>query len=677
MAMQTQPNPQSSPLQSVQDLYDMINGKVTTQSGGTTTKTESGSFSQDSMNQMLKSALEGTNGLAAVAGGQRAAGGYGSSTNQLLVNDLLTRSAGQIAQLNTSKTTQTSTPQSSTTVGGATLTGGAKTAGFLGALKALGELGVFKKSKTESTDPNSIPTDQSAGAASYFNPANVSNTASGTDGNPSLYSVDLSNSVPVDSGISAQADQTQSLDAASSDAFAMPDIGIDMSTVTDSPAMSEDPLAFLNDLPPPDGFADGGLVKNDMANAAMTDSGGDKSGKKSLGSMLGTQSNVVIDPRTGLVGGASSYNAEAVAAAQSLNGSGTSVGSNFNSGSAYGFGSGDSSGGSSGSGSSGGGSLSRGNISGISGLTSSLGSLVGSPEMSKLGAIGSFASSPGLSDAAGIAGRAMSGDTTRADVSNVSSSLGSLANALGDKNLGAVATVGKIASAPSLSSAAMGIANVATEGLAGKVKNLADSIANPSLTSTIDAVAAFNPLSAAYNAVANFADVATLGQIATNANAMMNPNQMMNPDLQAIANESPIAQAVDRMNQNGAFGDSEASRMASGGSTGDPDANAAGDTAAGGYTGGGSGGGLGGGGKTGGTGEGSNGNAGNGRDADGGLKQGPGNGVSDSIPTNVSNGEFIISADVVKAVGLEKLQAMQDKYHVPAAVQKLQKFARG
>jgi hypothetical protein len=673
--MNPQPQPTSSGLQSVQDLYDLINGKTTTQSGGTTTKTESGSFSQDSMNQMLKSALEGTNGLAAVAGGQRTAGGYGSSTNQLLINDLLTRSAGQIAQLNTSKTTQTTTPQSTSTVGGATLTGGAKTAGFLGALQALDKSGALAWTKKNlNLGKEATPIEQATGVAgvnagneSYYNPANQTVGAVGTDNNPSLYSVDMSNAVVTpDVSTPTSADQTSQV---SGDVFAMPDIGIDMTTVPDAPAMTEDPLAFLN--------------TDDMANAAMTDqNAGGKSTKKALGSMLGTQSNVVIDPRTGLVGGALSYNPDAVAAAVNLNSQGTSVGSNLP-GSSYSFGP-DTSGP---SGVNSGGSLSRGDVAALSGITSAVGSLTGIGELGQLGKLGAFASSPALSDLGGIGSRALSGDTTKADVSNVSSSLGALANVLGDKNLGNVATIGKIASAPSLGSAAMGVANIATEGLAGKVKSLAENIASPSLTGTIDAVAAFNPLSATYNAVANFADVATLGQIAANANASINPNQMMNPNLQAIANESPIGQAVDRMNQNSAFGDSEAASMASGGSTGDPDANAAGDSAAGRYGGGGSFGSSSRGGNDAHSGDSSHGDAGASNsggsggsgsgEADGGPISGQGSSVSDSIPTHLSDGEFVLSADVVRAVGIDKLQKLQDKYHVPVAVQKLQKFARG
>jgi len=51
-----------------------------------------------------------------------------------------------------------------------------------------------------------------------------------------------------------------------------------------------------------------------------------------------------------------------------------------------------------------------------------------------------------------------------------------------------------------------------------------------------------------------------------------------------------------------------------------------------------------------------------------GLIQGPGTGTSDSIKMpaiSVSNGEYILSADVVKALGVETLDALQAAFHTP------------
>lgn len=65
--------------------------------------------------------------------------------------------------------------------------------------------------------------------------------------------------------------------------------------------------------------------------------------------------------------------------------------------------------------------------------------------------------------------------------------------------------------------------------------------------------------------------------------------------------------------------------------------------------------------------------------ADGGKITGPGTGVSDSIPAvntstggpvHVSNGEFIVPADVVRAKGEEFFNKLIEKHHRPAALQR-------
>lgn len=101
-------------------------GGTTTSSGGTTTQTDSGttttvtsseSVSPDAVNALVKSILEGANGLAAVAGGQKNAGLYNSSTNQMLTNDLISRAAAEGAKLNKTNTqTSTTGPRTQTTV---------------------------------------------------------------------------------------------------------------------------------------------------------------------------------------------------------------------------------------------------------------------------------------------------------------------------------------------------------------------------------------------------------------------------------------------------------------------------------------------------------------------------------------------------------------------------------
>lgn len=104
----------------VGDLVGLFTGKSgsSTDTGATTTKnsgaitntgstTTSSSMDPDAMAAMLKTILESTSGLASTAMGEHTAGLYNSSTNQMLVNDLLTRSAAQVAQnAKTSTTTQ-------------------------------------------------------------------------------------------------------------------------------------------------------------------------------------------------------------------------------------------------------------------------------------------------------------------------------------------------------------------------------------------------------------------------------------------------------------------------------------------------------------------------------------------------------------------------------------------
>ena len=60
-----------------------------------------------------------------------------------------------------------------------------------------------------------------------------------------------------------------------------------------------------------------------------------------------------------------------------------------------------------------------------------------------------------------------------------------------------------------------------------------------------------------------------------------------------------------------------------------------------------------------------------GREVEGpGRVSGPGTGISDSIPARLSDGEYIIPADVVKSKGVEFFDKLLDKYHMPAAEQK-------
>lgn len=55
--------------------------------------------------------------------------------------------------------------------------------------------------------------------------------------------------------------------------------------------------------------------------------------------------------------------------------------------------------------------------------------------------------------------------------------------------------------------------------------------------------------------------------------------------------------------------------------------------------------------------------------------EGPGSGISDEIPAMLSNGEYVIPEDVVRAKGEEFFDKLLEKYHIPAAEQRAQGVA--
>jgi len=58
------------------------------------------------------------------------------------------------------------------------------------------------------------------------------------------------------------------------------------------------------------------------------------------------------------------------------------------------------------------------------------------------------------------------------------------------------------------------------------------------------------------------------------------------------------------------------------------------------------------------------------RMANGGEVDGPGGPVDDKIPARLSDGEYVVPADVVKAKGVEFFDKLKEKYHTPAALQR-------
>jgi hypothetical protein len=689
--------PAGGGIQSIQDLYNLINGESTvtsggssTVSGGTTTKTESGAFSQDAMNAMLKSALESSQGLASVAGGQRTAGGYSSATNRLLVNDLMTRSAAQIAQLNQTKTTTVSAPDvttsaapKTTTVGGVTPGGVATGAGYLAALNALEKTGSMDWLKKNIFGDTAAATATPSAAGTVVADANEVGPMVGTGGAGK----------PGETAVGGYDVYTPTIETPSAayDAYV---------PVEEAPAPTYDaPMVGPNEnVYDKLEFADGGLVgKHPMVQ--MADGG---SVKKQLGSMVGTQSNIVIDPRKGLIGGAGGTNPDGTPIV-------ANVGSNTGSGG--------------GSGSSGIYDSSRGNTYGNAGVVDrtgtdssstqsinagakalgnagkglqAFGAIAGDKTAGKMGqTLGIASAIPGLM---GVADRVTAGTATKNDLGFTSNVIGRVANLAENPALRDVATLGNLAASKTPGQLAFNVADLASKGVLSKTKGVADALMTGSLSSTVNAVASFNPMTAAYNAIAGFFDAASLGDVANNTRAALDPNSSVqlgdvfsnmgstvvenertnivsndptSTDVQVdMANDTATATGVDPldalMNVTDAFGTSDGSRDTSTG-YGPSSPDYSGDRGPGG----------------------SSGTTGGVEVADGGLisnlvtpgnnagqVQGPGTTTSDSVNAKLSKKEYVLPADVVEMIGVDNLDALIKKYHVPAEVQKLRNFAR-
>jgi hypothetical protein len=57
------------------------------------------------------------------------------------------------------------------------------------------------------------------------------------------------------------------------------------------------------------------------------------------------------------------------------------------------------------------------------------------------------------------------------------------------------------------------------------------------------------------------------------------------------------------------------------------------------------------------------------------MGMGDGSGIDDTVPAMVSEGEYVIPADVVKVKGTEFFDRLVEKYHTPAAEQEQQMAA--
>jgi hypothetical protein len=618
------PLPAGGGLKSIADLYDLINGTTKTDSGSTKTTTEG--ISQDSMNAMLQSALSSTNGLAAISQGQRTAGGYGSATNQMLTNDLLTRTAGQIAAAN--KTATTTVSPTTQTTGGVTLGGAAKSVGFLAALQQLSDTGTSGKKFYElltggksGTDTPVVPMDATAndavGAGVAANPMALDpmqrasqETPSGVGGSAIDFSSFMGSETPVFESTPV-VDSGTSSDILPEDAFFAADGGM----VTASGMKG--PFQNLGSAMNPIKLADGGMVS-----------------KKSLGILGTSQFNSVIDPRESLAGtvgaGGNAANPDGTPVGQVLDPT-TNVSTPV-------AGSGGSSGVSDGNG----------------GVTQSQGGLTGA------------------------LGNIISGDATNKDYGTLAQGVGLLGSLTGNSGLAKAGQVGSIAASDSLTSAGLTAANIVTKGAIGEVSNIVKTIKDPTLGNIVDTTAGFTPIGRVANSILSLAGLGSLGDIAENARFAANPTMTINNPMSAAQQDAVTSAAADNAKavaaqEAQAAAEADAANMvnsvngftASGRGTG-----LSGITPAitGGYTGQDTGPSA--------TPTGSSPGSMSVSAADGGAISGPGSSISDSIHAHLSDGEYVLSADTVKAIGVENLDALQAKYHTPAATQKLMAYGK-
>lgn len=122
-------------LQAIPGLTEAINGQTSTATTNATTSTQNNSgstttnsgISADGLNALLSQLLSGTGGLAQVAGGQNTAGLYNSTVQQQSVNDLITRTAGEVAAKGPTSTTVQNTGGTTSNTSGATVTAKAPT----------------------------------------------------------------------------------------------------------------------------------------------------------------------------------------------------------------------------------------------------------------------------------------------------------------------------------------------------------------------------------------------------------------------------------------------------------------------------------------------------------------------------------------------------------------------
>jgi len=703
-------------LSTIQDLYDLINGRTTTTSGGQTTTSggtsttqSSEGISQDSMNAMLANALGATNGLAAISSGQRSAGGYSSATNQMLTNDLLTRTAAQIAASNKNVTSTTTTPEktittapTATTVGGVTASGAATSAGFLAALQQLNSTtgAISGLKKTFFGDSPTAPATPVAGTDVGTNPQvstapiAASPVAGGpiSDGSqaPAVSTPASTQSSGTDMSGSGGVDVSSLIQPPSTD---VTNNMVDSAIASAAPVTTDSTGLITGDNGDLLQLADGGLVKKmdgpvgkplykigSKMNPVKLADGGSVT-KKSLGILGTNQFNSAPDPLETLAGSVSeAANAQAAQPTQSDN---TTPLPDANS------------------------------PNGVPTPESTVAGTVGDNAVSNIANGSNITMSGGdstisdaLSNAGDMVSRVVSGQGSSSDVGSLSTGINLLGRLTGNSTLAQVGQVGQIGSQPTLSGAALTAANIASKGQIGTALNLKDTLTNPGMANIVNTVAGFSPITALANSVAGMFGLPSLGSkvstmtantmsgdpldnmLALNNNygtggtatpsdngtatgvganvgapadgtatGMDTPNTDTSGAPVTTLDATPMVTAATTPDNSTPGPDTPASMTtggsdatASSGYSSASDSNSASNDSSSS-----SGGGM----------------------ANGGKVEGPGTGISDSIHAKLSDGEFVLPADVVRMIGVSNLEKLVSDHHVPAAVQKLKAFAKG
>ena len=536
-------------------------GSVTRGASDTTTVRQS-IYDTDSINAMIQSAMDGTSGspgLAAIGSMQRSAGGYGSVVNNMLSNDLAARTMAHIAELQKKDVTtvhnsgSTDTSNSSTSGSTNTTRTSGTTTNSSGSNSGSTNTSVGSTSGSTNTSTNSGSVNTSVNSGSTNSGTNSGTTSTSTTGDRTntVAGVDaggltkligtlaagqlVTNTLPnvlnnlpkfptLPTGPtgpnnlpSTQPDSTPSTspyhtgpdqtdpnmppdDTHNTEPYSPPPTPepVDPSTLDTGPDYRDPKNWDTSNDPPPDGYADGGLVGREytqpkthaMVKATGYADGGRVGAKKKDGTGIIARINNAIDP---------SMSEYAGTASQGINGADIARGSS---------------------------------------ILKTAGNYTGNKDLSTLGNVGNLVNA--------------------ADRGDVGAGLKSVGALTGNRDLGMVGNlVGIGTSKDPLAAAGTFAANAATGGAFGKVKGLYDAISGGGLTvqSGVDALAALNPIAGVVNLVSSFVGGPSIGKFVDNVAASTNPDSfvtagnVLSPSAKSDGMQDQAQQIADKTGQ--------------------------------------------------------------------------------------------------------------------------------